>query len=201
MTKAEFMIQLRKNLSGLPKRDIEDRLNFYSEMIDDRVEEGKTEVEAVLEIGSVEEVSSQIIAEIPFMKIAKERIKSKRRLKAWEIVLLVLASPIWVALLIAAFSVILSLYAVLWSLIASVWAIFAALVACAVGSGIAGIFGVFAGGSLGGVAMIGVGVFCAGLAIFLFFGSISATKGNVILIKRIALGLKKCFVKREVYNG
>lgn len=197
MTKAEFMLQLRKNLSGLPKKDIEDRLNFYDEMIDDRVEEGKTEEEAVLEIGSVEEVAAQIIAEIPFIKIAKERMKPQRRLKTWEIVLLVLASPIWGALLIAAFSVMISLYAVLWSLIVCVWAIFVAFAACAVAGGIGGAVGVFASGSLGGVAMIGVGIFCAGLAIFLFFGCIVATGGSARLTKRIALGLKKCFVKKE----
>lgn len=197
MTKAEFMLQLRKNLSGLPKKDIEDRLNFYDEMIDDRVEEGKTEEEAVLEIGSVEEVAAQIIAEIPFIKIAKERMKPQRRLKTWEIVLLVLASPIWGALLIAAFSVMISLYAVLWSLIVCVWAIFVAFAACAIAGGIGGAVGVFAGSSLGGVAMIGVGIFCAGLAIFLFFGCIAATGGSARLTKRIALGLKKCFVKKE----
>lgn len=40
MSKQEFLAELRKALSGLPQGDIEDRLTFYSEMIDDRMEEG-----------------------------------------------------------------------------------------------------------------------------------------------------------------
>lgn len=47
MNKQEFLVKLRKGLSGLPKEDIEERLTFYSEMIDDRMEEGLSEEEAV----------------------------------------------------------------------------------------------------------------------------------------------------------
>ncbi len=34
MSKKEFLNQLRKGLFGLPKDDIEEHINFYSEMID-----------------------------------------------------------------------------------------------------------------------------------------------------------------------
>ncbi len=44
MTKQEFIAELRKGLSGLPKKELEERLTFYSEMIDDRMEEGLTVV-------------------------------------------------------------------------------------------------------------------------------------------------------------
>ena len=37
MNKQEFLTQLRQGLSGLPQDDIEKRLTFYSEMIDDRI--------------------------------------------------------------------------------------------------------------------------------------------------------------------
>ena len=47
MNKREFLEQLKKELSGLPQSDIEDRLTFYGEVIDDRTEEGMTESEAV----------------------------------------------------------------------------------------------------------------------------------------------------------
>ena len=43
MDKKAFLAQLRSQLSGLPQNDIEDRLIFYSEMIDDIMEEGITE--------------------------------------------------------------------------------------------------------------------------------------------------------------
>ncbi len=197
MNKQEFIAKLQVKLHGLPKQDVEDRLNFYSEMIDDRIEEGRTEEEAVSEIGSVDEIAAQIVADIPLAKLAKEKIKPKRKLRAWEIVLLVLGSPIWLSLAVAAFAVVLSLYAVLWSLIISIWAVFGALVACALGSVIACTALAIGGNVLTGIAMIGAGIVCAGLSIFLFFGCKAATKGTLLLTKKIALGIKKCFVKKE----
>ena len=197
MNKQDFIASLRTSLSGLPKQDVEDRLNFYSEMIDDRIEEGLTEQEAVLAIGSVTTVSSQIIADIPLSKIAKEKIKPKRGLRAWEILLLALGSPIWLSLLIAAFAVVFSLYLSVWSVIISLWAVFASLVACAAGGIIAGIIFIVVGNVLTGVCMIGTALVCAGLSIFGFFGCKVATKGLLCLTKKLALGIKKCFVKKE----
>ena len=197
MNKQDFIASLRASLSGLPKQDVEDRLNFYSEMIDDRIEEGLTEQEAVLAIGSVTTVSSQIIADIPLSKIAKEKIKPKRGLRAWEILLLALGSPIWLSLLIAAFAVVFSLYVSVWSVIISLWAVFASLVACAAGVIIAGIVFIVVGHALTGVCMIGAALVCAGLSIFSFFGCKAATKGLLWLTKKLALGIKKCFVKKE----
>ena len=73
MTKQEFLCELQKGLSGLPRDDTDARLSFYSEMIDDRMEEGMTEEEAVAGIGTVESIVSQIISETPTSKIIAER--------------------------------------------------------------------------------------------------------------------------------
>ena len=61
MTKAEFLAELRAAISGLPEADIEKSLDFYSEMIDDRVEDGLSEEEAVAALGSVENIKTQIL--------------------------------------------------------------------------------------------------------------------------------------------
>lgn len=197
MTKQEFITELRKKLSGLPKQDIDERLNFYGEMIDDRIEEGRTEEEAVLEIGSVDKISAQIIADIPLIKIVKERIKPKRRLKAWEIVLLVLGSPIWLSLAVAAFAVIFSLYAALWSVIVSLWAVFASLTACSVGSIIASIFFAIRGNYLTAIAILSAGIVCAGLSFFILYTCKATTKGILVLTKKLAVWNKNCFIKKE----
>lgn len=197
MNKQDFINELRAKLSGLPKQDVEERLNFYSEMIDDRIEEGISEEDAVRDIGSVERIATQIIDDIPLTKIAKENIKPKRRMRAWEIVLLVLGSPIWLSLLVAAFSVILAIYVVLWSVIVSLWAIFASLAACApCGLAVGAVFTVV-GNTFVGIAVMGASIACAGLAIFMFFGCMAATKGVIKLTGKIALGIKKCFVGKE----
>ncbi|MBR3759551.1 MAG: DUF1700 domain-containing protein [Ruminococcus sp.] len=94
MSKQEFLEQLRKGLSGLPQDDVEERLNFYSEIIDDRIEEGFPEDEAVSAIGSVDEITAQVVADIPLSKIAKQRIRSEKKRSVGEIILLVIGFPL-----------------------------------------------------------------------------------------------------------
>ena len=197
MCKQAFLDVLREHLAGLPQEDIEERLAFYAEMIDDRVEEGFTEEEAVAAIGSVEEIFAQIIEEIPFTKLVKERIRREKRLSAWEIVLLAVGSPIWLALLIAAFAVVLSLYVVLWSVVASLWSVFAALAASALGCLAGGIVLACSGYIPSGLLCIAAALVCAGLSIFAFYGCTAATKGGGWLTKKLALFIKTCFIRKE----
>ena len=197
MSKTEFLYELRRRLAGLPQAEIEERIAFYNEMIDDRIEEGLTEEEAVAEIGPVEEIVNQIMAEIPLTTIVRERVKPKRALRAWEIILLVLGSPIWLSLLIAVFAVGLSLYIVLWSLVVCLWAVVVSLAASAVWC----LFQVFlyqrAGNPGGALFAGGAALACAGLSILLVFGSLAATKGTARLTKKILLGIKALFVGKE----
>ncbi len=197
MSKQEFLAELEARLSGLPQDEIGDRLTFYSEIIDDRMEEGLSEEDAVSGIGSVDEIVSQIVAEVPLTRIVKEKMKTKRTFKAWEIVLLALGSPLWITLLIAALVVILAAYVVVWSLIVSLWAIEASAAACTL-AGILSAFVVFIrGNGAMGMAMLGAGAFFAGLSILLFFGCKKATKYMLHLTKKMALGVKSIFVGKE----
>lgn len=197
MTKAEFITELKKRLSGLPMRELEESLSFYGEMIDDRIEDGLPEEDAVKDVGEISEIAEQIISEIPLTTLAKERIKPKRRIKAWKTVLLVLGSPIWLSLLIAAFAVTVSVYAVLWSVIVSVWAAFGAFVGGSVGG--VGAFAVFVctADIPSALVMLSGDAVCAGLAIFTFIGCKAATGVIVRLTVKIPLTVKKLFVKKE----
>ena len=200
MSKQEFLERLQEALSGLPQEDITERVNFYSEMIDDRMEDGLSEEAAVAEIGAVEEIKTQIVSEVPLPKIVKEKIKQKQHLRAWEIVLLVLGSPIWLSLLIAAFAIILSLYIVVWSLIISLWAVEISFIVSAFAAVAGGIYFAFRGEGMLGVALISAGIVLAGLSVFLFFGCREASRGILVLTKKIALGLKSMFIGRRKEN-
>lgn len=197
MSKQEFLVELRKALSGLPQGDIEDRLTFYSEMIDDRMEEGLAEGDAVSEIGTVDEVAAQIVGEIPLTKLVKERVRPKRALRVWEIVLLALGSPLWLSLLAALLSVTFAGYLVVWSVIFCLWAMEAALMGFAFYGAVAAVIHVVQGNGFIGLAALGAGAFCAGLSIFLFFGCKEATKGILLLTKKVALGVKSLFIRKE----
>jgi len=197
MRKEEFFVQLRKGLSGLPQEDIEECLSFYGEMIDDRMEDGLSEMEAISSIGSVDEIVEQTVAQTPLAKIAKERIKSKRRLSAVQITLLALGSPIWLSLVIAAIAVIFALYISWWAVLISLWSIFASFVACSGGGVVACVLFVSGGNGAWGLAMLAAGAVCAGLAIFMFYGCKAATKGTLILTKKMGIWMKNCFIKKE----
>ncbi len=196
MDKQAFLTVLREKLSGLPRGDMEERLIFYSEMIDDRMEEGLSEEEAVSAVGSADEIAAQIITDPPSSNPAAS--KPKRKMRAWEIVLLVLGSPIWLSLAIAAIAVLISFYATIWAVIISLWAVFVSVAACAIAGLLTGIVFVFSGQGLPGAALIGAGFVCAGLTVFLFYGCNAATKGLVLLSKNIAMGIKNRISKKEV---
>jgi uncharacterized membrane protein len=166
-------------------------------MIDDRMEEGLAEGEAVSDMGTVEEIVAQVIADTPFTKIIREKMMPKRTLRTWERVLLIVGSPIWGCLLIAVFAVVLALYAALWSVLVSLWAVFAAVAAYGLGGIGGGAVLVCRGHVLPGIAMIGAGLVCSGLSILLFFGCKAATKGAVLLTQKIASGMKNCLIRKE----
>ena len=197
MSKQEFLAELRKGLSGLPQYDIEERLTFYSEMIDDRMEEGLTEEEAVCEIGNVDEIVSQIVSETPFTKLVKEKVKSKRTFRAWEIIFLVLGSPIWLSLLIAAFVIVLSVYIVLWCAIVVLWAVEVSLAFGFLDGILCAIIFAFQGKALSGIAMSGFSIFCAGMSVLMFFGCKRVTQSILLLTKKMALCIKSQFVGKE----
>ena len=197
MNKIEFSEELKKGLNGLPLKDIEERLNFYNEMIEDRIEEGLSEDDAVSSMGNIDEIVSQIVSETPLAKIAKERIKPKRRLSALEIVLLVLGSPIWVSLLIALIAVVLSVYISFWSVIIALWAAFVSIFSLAFGGIIGGVLFSIVDKTLLGVAFICIGIVLMGLSIFIFFGTKAATKGILLITKKFAFWSKNCIIKKE----
>lgn len=198
MNKQEFLAELRKGLHGLPPNDIEERLTFYSEMIDDRMEEGITEGEAVSGIGTVDEVVSQIIAETSLSKLVKEKVRPKRAMKAWEIVLLTLGSPIWLSLLLAVFAVIFAVYVTVWSVIVALWAVELALAAGVLCGVLSFVILIVQVNVAAGIAMLGAGIACIGLSIFLFFGCKETTKGLLFLTKKMISGIKSTFIGRRM---
>ena len=197
MTKMQFLMSLHDQLSGLPKEDVEQRLNFYSEIIEDSMEEGLSEADAVASLGSIDEIVAQIIEETPLVKIAKEKIRPKRRLKTWEIVLLVLGSPIWLSLVVAAVAVVFAVYVTAWSVIGSLWSVFGSLAAGAFAGLVAGITFIYLGHIPAGMMMLAGGMVCAGLSILMFYGCKAATKAILLLTKKFAVWMKNRWMKKE----
>lgn len=197
MKKEEFLAELKLSLKGLRKREIAERIAFYSEMIDDRIEEGLTEEEAVAKIGSIPELTEQTGV--------KDNNQSKGKLKT---TLIIVGSPLWLALIIVVVSVVFSLIvsacAVAISLVVVVWAVLIALWATVLALFVSGIacvlalilYAIFSNPAIG-VMYCGVGVFCMGLSVFVFYAVLWLTKKSWILTKGFLGWCKKLIVKRR----
>ena len=64
MTRNEFLSALSEKLYGVPEKDKTASLDYYGEMINDRMEDGMTEEEAVAALGTAEEIAEQILREL-----------------------------------------------------------------------------------------------------------------------------------------
>ena len=197
MTKQEFLSVLREKLSGLPVEDIEEQLIFYSEIIDDRMEESLSEEEAVLAMGSSDEIAAQILSELQNSQTKNNREKQKKSWSVAEIVLIVLGFPLWFPLIIAVFSVALAVYAVIFSAVFSFWAVFAAFVGSSLCVAFSGTVFLFTGNPVSGIAMIGAGIALAGLSIFTFFGCHALTRFIFDFTKKAIIWVKNLFVRKE----
>ena len=65
MSKADFLAALAAELRDLSREDIARSLEYYSEMIDERMEEGLSAEEAVAALGSPEEIGREILDSLP----------------------------------------------------------------------------------------------------------------------------------------
>ena len=194
MTKQEFLAELREKLTGLPEQDLEERLSFYSESIDDRMEDGLPEEEAVADVGAVEEIVAQITEETPLTKLVVEKIRPKKKRSVGTILLLVLGSPLWVPLLIAALAVAFSLYVVGWSVLISFWSVDLSLAAGSLGC-LAGTVMYFGKGNPGAaIFSFGGALLCAGLAVLAFFGCLWLSKQYIRFTKKLLTWIKSLFI-------
>ena len=199
MKRVEFLKELKARLWALPEADILCSLDYYSERIDDRMEDGLSEEAAVAAIGDLDEIVSQILNETPrppqTVKPGQKQKPAQDNTKTWVIILLILGSPVWIPLIASAVSVVFSVYVSLWSVVVSLYAVAFALAIAALGC----IFGsFFMIGSFAKVAVAwGAALLCAGLAILLFLLANLSAKGMVALSKWIWKSCKQIFQRKE----
>ncbi len=193
MTKKEFLQQLRSLLSGLSQEDIQSSLDYYGEMIDDRVESGMSEQEATAELGAPQNIAHDILLEMPLPKVIKSKCNRKRTWKAWEIVLLAVGSPVWLSLLVALVVVILASYAVLWVVIGALWISDAAIFA----SSILLFITTFGAPPMMVLLICGAGLAFIGLSVLMFFGCLKLTVLFAKLSIMITKGIKHLIIGKN----
>ncbi len=197
MNKQEFLNTLKNKLSGIPEETINESLEYYNEIIDDKTDDGLTEEEAVAELSSIEKIADNILSEIPLGLLVKEKVKTRKPIGALGITLLALGSPIWLSLLVSAFAVVFAVFLSLWSVMVSIWAAAVAVAALGLGGIAAAIIFTVKGDYIPALAILGMGVCALGISIFMIYGSKYATLGMAWLTKKTFLAIKKLFIGKE----
>lgn len=197
MGKQEFLKIIYSGLNGLPQKDIEKSVEYYSEMIDDYMEDGMSEEEAVSAMGEPNDIINQILMDTSLPKIVKAKVKPSHTLRAWEIILLILGSPIWGSILLALIIVVLSLYIVILSVVISIYAVDLAL-GISFAAGIISFFILLCTtNTINAAFYLGIGILSFGLAVLLFFASNKVVKVCVLLSKKFFLFIKSLFIRKE----
>ena len=199
MDKNRFLQELRARLAGLPADALEERLSFYSEMIDDRIEDGASEEDAVAVTGSVEDVAGQILSEIPISELVKEKVRRERSGRGiWSTVLIILGFPVWLPLLAAVLAVLLSVYVAALAVVLSIWAVALSLAVSAVLGIAAAALRLIRGQFAQAFVYLGVAAILAGLSMMLYPVCRALTKGVLSLTAKAGLGIRNMIIGREV---
>jgi len=197
MTKFEFLTAVRSRLYGLPAEDVQRSLDYFAEMIDDHIEDGMSEAEAVAAIGTPDEAAASILGEVPLTKIVATKIKPKRNLHVWEIVLLVLFAPALFGLAIAAVALIFSAYITVFSIAIATFSCVLAFSVASIASILYAPHMIVTGSILQGLCYIGFALTFIGLAILFFHLTVVLGKAAAIMIKKMMTGLKRVIVGKR----
>ena len=200
MNKREFLKALEKRLKNLPKKEIQKSLAFYSEIIDDRMEEGDSEAEAVKNLGTPDEVAREILSDASFSTIVRgsaERIRTKSGGNTLFVVLAIIGFPIWFPLLVTAAVLLLSGAIVL----AALWIVLFAVLAVLLFSSLVGVVGAvvhfFAGETAVAVVVLGLSVTVFAAPMLLAPLAKRALRFLWTTAGKWLKGIKKMFVNRR----
>lgn len=194
MNKQEFINSLINALAGLPQEEIDKSVDFYSEMIDDAVENGESEEEVTSRLGGIDEIAKKIINDTPLSKVVKENVK-KSDMSTGAVILLIVLSPIWFPVAVSLLSAVIAVYASLWTVIASLFSVFAAFALSGIALLVAAPF-LIAAAPFKAMLAFGTALLLMGLSVFLFYLSVICAKLIIKLTVFIGQKIKNALVKR-----
>lgn len=194
MNKQEFLNCLRDKLKNFPSDEIEKSIDYYSEMIDDRVEDGMNEEDVISLFGNIDDIADKIVHDLPLTTLvvrkAKEKKNNGKKNSVGMTILLWVGSPIWVPLMLAFVVVAVALYITMWACSFAFWTASVSIAVGVIAQIVASAVSFVRGSVFAGVSMIGAGMFLAGLSYFAFLGSYYFSKAIVLLTKFIVRKLK-----------
>lgn len=128
MNKTQFCALLENKLKPyLSPKEMYKTLNFFEEMIDDRIDEGLSEEEAVSQLGDIDIIVDQILDE---HNIGKKQTKLVWRFVPQKIptelgfIITVLLLPVWITIFALGASLFIVILSIIFSIVLTIIAIF-----------------------------------------------------------------------------
>ncbi len=201
MKKLEFLSALGARLSALPEAERRKTLSFYAESIDDRMEDGMNEDDAVLSLGAFEDIVHEIMTDAPFGMLIQSKFRESRQKSTnptlW-LLLVILGSPVWLPLAMAFACIILAVYICIWAVVISLMSAELAFCLGAVGGLIMSVFVSLTSNPLTGVATLGAALVCAGLFLLTIRPLLALCRQFIGLTHNFLRHIKGLFVRRKV---
>ncbi len=193
MTKYEYISEVEKNLVGIPYIEKVKMLDFYREMIEDKIESGMSEAEVIAELGDPALLAARLRDEYrinnpePSMQPKPEQApqKGSSGWKALLVIAVIIGSPLILAVLVAVASV-------LFGVAISIIAVGIALVVGAAAVGITGIilfftsFIALAGGFFPFLIQLGLSFLLIALCLLLVGAGVGAIQLLMLLIRAVS---------------
>lgn len=194
MNKHDFLNRLTYALSGIPQEERRKTIDYYSEIIDDAVEEGEDEQTVIARLGNIDNIAEKIINETPIHKFVKEDVKN-HNITILNVVLIILSLPIWFPILTAVIVILFSLYITLWSIVVSFFAVFASIALAGIALFITSPFMLFVR-PIKAMLAFGTALICIGLSVFIFYLSVWSAKLLIKLTVFCVRKIKDIFIKK-----
>lgn len=201
MLKQEFITRLSRCLASLPEEERQNTLEFYIEQIDDRIDDGMREDQAVASLEAPEDIAANILAEreevyvSPFVEKTATVMK-KRGNRIALIVILILTAWLWIPLGLGIVGTLVGVYVALWCALIgfAVGGIGLAVGFCAlVGMG----FSILPTSIGAAVSHFGAGLVCLGLGIICGIIAIYGAKWLIKATVSIFKGIGSLFAKKR----
>ena len=196
MTKADFLQLLERALSQLSDEERRANLEYYSELLDDMMEEGMSETEATAKLGSPNQIARHILQEMPLSKLVSTRMKPKSGWTPLAIVLAVVGSHVWVPLLLMCAAVVFALFVSIWALGAAAIAVVAGLAVAVVAAPVIAIRAAAVTLPLG-LLLLGCGLVLLGLCVLGGLMAVELCRLLWQLTVWLAHKIKSLFIRKE----
>lgn len=179
MNKQEYINRLNELLACLPADHRLESISFYEEMIDDRMEDGMTEEQAVAALDAPGIAAEKILDDLPAVPRVVVKTRRKSRALLWGAA--IIGSPLWVALALAFAATVLGIYLCIWLLAACIWVIAIGGVLCLPLGTLLAFWGIEAGNTTFALWGFGSGLVGSALGALCARGAFAASKQLALL--------------------